>query len=104
MSRLTYGNCPPICRTAGPNGKTYAVGGLYGQTEHAYLREEWIDSFQKNEADFQLVDFSVKPLTTNVDWQPATWTMNHQLPGGRELTLHFASPLPALAGIEVAVH
>ena len=24
------------------DGKTYPVGGLYGQTEHAYLREEWI--------------------------------------------------------------
>lgn len=86
------------------DGKMYNVGGLYGQTEHAYLREEWIDGFQKNSGDFQLFDFSVKPLTTNLNWQPTTWTMNRQLPSGRELTLHFSSPLPALQGIVVDVH
>ncbi len=86
------------------DGKTYHIGGLYGQTEHAYLREEWIDSFQKDAADFQLVDFSVKPLTTNLDWKPTTWTMNRQLPSGQELMLNFTSPLPALQGIVVDVH
>ena len=86
------------------DGKTYQVGGLYGQTEHAYLREEWIDGFQKNSGDFQLFDYSVKPLTINLNWQPTTWTMNRQLPSGQELTLHFSSPLPALQGIVVDVH
>ena len=27
------------------NGKSYNVGGLYGQKEHGYLLEEWIDNF-----------------------------------------------------------
>ncbi|GHB57820.1 hypothetical protein GCM10007390_09060 [Persicitalea jodogahamensis] len=86
------------------DGQTYQVGGLYGQTEHAYLREEWIDGFKKNEADFQLVDFSVAPLTNRLAWQPTTWTMNRQLPTGQELTLHFTSTLPSLRGIKVDVH
>ncbi len=86
------------------DGQTYQVGGLYGQTEHAYLREEWIDGFKKNEADFQLVDFSVAPLTNRLAWQPTTWTTNRQLPSGQELTLHFASTLPSLRGIMVDVH
>ncbi|MPR35356.1 alpha-galactosidase [Cytophagaceae bacterium SJW1-29] len=86
------------------DGRTYAVGGLYGQTEHAYLREDWVDGFEKNDADFQLVDFSIGPLTHQFDWQPTTWTMNRQLPTGKELTLHFTSPLSTLRGITVAVH
>jgi hypothetical protein len=86
------------------DGQTYQVGGLYGQTEHAYLREEWIDGFQNKESDFQVVDFSVGPLRYKIDWQPTTWTMNPEKPSGRELTLLFASSLPALRGINVAVH
>ncbi|WP_373511365.1 alpha-galactosidase [Persicitalea sp.] len=86
------------------DGQTYRVGGLYGQTEHAYLREEWIDNFHKNEADFQLVDFSISPLALPLSWKSTTWTMNRKLPTGQELRLHFTSPLPALRGIEVVVH
>lgn len=86
------------------DGKTYAVGGLYGQTEHAYLREEWVAGFQKNAADFQVVDFSIGPLSSSFNWKPTTWTMNRQTPTGKELTLHFASSLPALRGIRVTVH
>lgn len=86
------------------DGNTYAVGGLYGQTEHAYLREEWVKDFKKNESDFQLIDFSIGPLTRQFNWKPTTWTMNRQVPSGQELTLHFVSSLPALRGVVVNVH
>ena len=86
------------------DGNTYSVGGLYGQTEHAYLREEWVGNFQKNDADFQLADFSISPLTQQFDWKPTTWIMNRQKPTGQELTLHFASQWPALRGLTVMVH
>ena len=86
------------------DGKTYHVGGLYGQTEHAYLREEWVDGFEKNAADFQLVDFSIGTLTQSFDWKPTTWTMNRQQPTGKELTLHFVSSLRTLRGVGIEVH
>src|SRR5688500_10914588 len=35
------------------NGNDYAVGGLYGQKEHAYLKTEWLDDFSKRGNDFQ---------------------------------------------------
>ena len=54
--------------------------------DSAYLREEWVDDFEKNESDFQLIDFSVGPLTRQFDWKPTTWTMNRQVPSGQELT------------------
>ncbi|GAB4026948.1 alpha-galactosidase [Spirosoma koreense] len=86
------------------NGKPYRVGGLYGQTEHAYLREEWIDGFTASPADFQFKTFTISPLKPYLNWQPRTWTMNRKQPGGQELALLFRSDLPDLKNIEVVVH
>ena len=86
------------------NGKTYQVGGLYGQKEHAYLREEWLDSFTANSADFQFKTFSVSPAKPYVNWQSRTWMTNSKQPVGQELTLRFESNLPELQGVDVAVH
>lgn len=86
------------------NGKTYAVGGLYGQKERAYLRDEWLDRFTANPADFQYTSFTVSPLKPYINWQSRTWTQNRKQPSGQELTLHFTSKQTALQGIDVAVH
>ncbi|GAB3999411.1 hypothetical protein GCM10028807_49550 [Spirosoma daeguense] len=86
------------------NGKTYRVGGLYGQKEHAYLREEWLDSFTANSTDFQFKSFSVTSPKPYINWQSRTWTLNKKQPSGKELTLLFQSSLPELKGIDVAVH
>ncbi|GAB3950969.1 hypothetical protein GCM10028805_30130 [Spirosoma harenae] len=86
------------------NGKTYCVGGLYGQREHAYLQEEWLDRFTANPADFLFKSFSISPLKSHVNWQSRTWAMNKQQPTGQELTLLFSSSLPELQGIDVTVH
>ncbi len=77
------------------DGKTYAVGGLYGQTEHAYLREEWVAGFEKNEADFQLVDFSISPLTSSV--RLATYHLDDEPANSRperNSRLHLPHPCP----------
>lgn len=86
------------------NGKTYQVGGLYGQKEHAYLREEWLDTFTANPADFQFKRFSVTPIKAPIDWQRKTWASNEKLPTGQELALLFTSDLPELNGIDITVH
>ena len=86
------------------NSKTYAVGGLYGQKEHAYLREEWIDTFTANPRDFQFKTVAVSPLKPYFNWQPRTWAMNRKQPTGQEMTLLFDSALPELQGISVSVH
>lgn len=86
------------------NGKTYQVGGLYGQKEHAYLREEWLDGFTANPADFQFKTFAISSLQPYVNWKSRTWTMNKKQPTGQEVTLLFASNAPELQGVEVAVH
>ncbi len=86
------------------NGKTYNVGGLYGQKEHAYLLEEWTSQFTANANDFQFVRHQITDIKPHFDWKPTTWTANKNLPTGKELTLYFMSNNPDLKGIEVAVH
>jgi hypothetical protein len=86
------------------NGKSFNIGGLYGQKEHAYLREEWLDSFTANSADFQFKSVTVSPLKPYINWKPRTWTMNRNQPTGQELMLLFIANQAELQGVEVAVH
>lgn len=86
------------------DGQKYQIGGLYGQKEHAYLREEWIDGFTANPADFQFSTFAVSPIRPFVHWQSRTWTSNHKQATGQELTLLFSSNVPALKDITVTAH
>lgn len=86
------------------NGKTYNIGGLYGQKEHAYLLEEWANQFTANANDFQFVRYEITNIKPHFDWKPATWAANKNLPTGKELILYFHSNNLDLKGIEVAVH
>lgn len=86
------------------NGVSYNVGGLYGQKEHGYLLEEWIDAFTSQSNDFQFVRYETGGVKPHFDWKATTWTANKNLPTGKSLILYFKSELPALKGIEVAVH
>lgn len=86
------------------NRKTYQIGGLYGQKEHAYLLEEWTNQFTSNPNDFQFVRHAITDIKPHFDWKPSTWTANKNLPTGKELILYFASNSVELKGIEVAIH
>ncbi|SEB19933.1 alpha-galactosidase [Pedobacter hartonius] len=88
------------------NGKIYNVGGLYGQKEKAYLKEEWIDSLTSKAADFQYKSYAVSAITPYVNWKYTgkLWAANKLQPAGKMLSLQFESDLPALKGIIVAVN
>jgi hypothetical protein len=86
------------------DGKTYNIGGLYGQKEHAYLLTEWIEKLESKSNDFQYKTFKIKPLTPHVNFKSRTWAMNQQNPKGKELELCFESNLPELKGVLVSVH
>ncbi|WP_229236167.1 alpha-galactosidase [Emticicia sp. TH156] len=86
------------------NGKTFNVGGLYGQKEHAYLLEEWISGLSAGPDDFKFVRYETGEVKPHFDWKPTTWTANPKQPKGKSLMLFFQSGLPELKGIEVAVH
>lgn len=86
------------------DGKTYNIGGLYGQKEHAYLLESWISSFTSNDADFQYIRHEITDVQPHFIWNPQTWASNKKLPTGKQLILFFTSKNADLKGIEVAVH
>lgn len=64
------------------NGKVYAVGGLYGQREQAYLMESWIDGFTARPADFQFQKYEVGGDSV------ALWFAHADLPGVR-IKVHY---------------
>jgi hypothetical protein len=71
------------------DGKTYAVGGLYGQDEKAYLKEETIDALKAHAQDFHCTGYRVSPLTPPIAWVSHTWTGNPKQATGIELILRF---------------
>ncbi|MFC5407791.1 alpha-galactosidase [Larkinella bovis] len=86
------------------NGKKYRVGGLEGQKEHAYLKEEWLAGFTANPSDFQYKSFRVSALKPTLNGQARTWTMNRNQPTGQELQLVFTAHQPEVQGIDIVVH
>lgn len=86
------------------NGKNYAVGGLYGQKEQAYLLPEWLDKFSSNPQDFQYQSYSVQDLKPFLQWRPGTWTGNPKQATGKVLSLTFRHSSPELAMVKVVVH
>lgn len=86
------------------NGKTYNIGGLYGQKEHAYLLEDWIPNFKKKDADFQYVRYEIGEVQPHFQWNCQTWTSNKNLPTGKHLKLFFTPSVLEAKGIEVVVH
>lgn len=86
------------------NGKTYNIGGLYGQKEHAYLLEDWIPNLTKKDADFQYVRYEIGEVQPHFQWNCQTWTSNKNLPTGKHLKLFFTPSVLEAKGIEVVVH
>jgi hypothetical protein len=86
------------------NGVAYAVGGLIGQKEKAYLMPSWIDGFKSGESDFQYAGVEVTDLTPFINWKRRTWAYNTAQPKGKLIKFRFISSLLHLKGVEVEVN
>ena len=86
------------------NGVAYAVGGLTGQKEKAYLMPSWIDGFKSGETDFQYAGVEVTDLTPFINWKRRTWAYNTAQPKGKLIKFRFNSSLAHLKGVEVEVN
>jgi hypothetical protein len=87
------------------NGKTYHVGGLYGQKERAYLLPSWIDSFTAGVNDFQFDRFKTGELMPFINWKAGDWwTTNKKQPTGKTIAFYYRSNDPSLKALQVAVH
>lgn len=78
------------------DGVRYAIGGLKGQPNRAYLLPEWIDRMQPDPEAFVLESFAIGRTVAPIPWKRtpgdarAPWP-----PPGVSLTLEFAAPGPA---------
>ena len=50
------------------NGKQYDVGGLIGQTNHAYLAPSWLDAMHEDSKAMRLVGFEIGEPSKRFDW------------------------------------
>ncbi len=86
------------------DGINYNVGGLYGQTENAYLLPAWLNNFTTHDSDFQFTSFTVNNLQPYINWRPKGWTLNKQQPTGKIISFNYASSIAALKNVFVKVH
>ncbi|QEC68627.1 alpha-galactosidase [Panacibacter ginsenosidivorans] len=86
------------------NGKEYNIGGLYGQTENAYLLPEWLKNFKDDANDFHLTTITSGDIKPRLNWQCKTWASNKNQPIGVELVFHYALNQKITKDINVSVH
>lgn len=86
------------------DGKSYSVGGLYGQKENAYLMPDWVSSFTAYENDFQFETVDVKPITPFIQWKATTWLSNKKQATGKVASFTYRSKLSELEGLKVIVN
>ncbi|TYP79815.1 hypothetical protein [Paenibacillus methanolicus] len=87
------------------DGEVVPVGGLTGQPDYAYLREEWVDGMKADPAAFSFTGYTVGATQERFPWKrtvhsgSAAWP-----PPGVSLALRFASDDPRFEGVLVSVH
>ena len=87
------------------NGVEYAIGGLSGQPNRAYLDPRWIKEMKPTEGAFTLVDYAISPIEKRMEWKrvrhaapDAEWP-----PKGKHLVMNYAGPA-GLSDIRVSIH
>lgn len=88
------------------NGQPYAIGGLIGQPNLAYLRREWLDTLKADVNAFQFDRYEIGQPETRLTWKRVRPAINSDWPPkGVALTLWFKPPASApLKDLRVAVH
>lgn len=76
------------------NGQRYEVGGLVGQPNHAYLRDEWLQDMRPAKTSLQFVSYTSGETEARFPWK----RVRHHAPNvawpppGKRLTLEFKPP------------
>ncbi len=85
--------------------KEYAVGGLLGQPDYAYLLPEWLNKMTADPAAFQFVGVTFGATQERMAWKrkryspEATWP-----PPGVSAVMEYRAPGEGLKGLRVFVH
>ncbi|MGV3774657.1 MAG: alpha-galactosidase [Verrucomicrobiales bacterium] len=87
------------------DGQEFAVGGLLGQKDHAYLSSAWINQLTNSPAAFQLASISANSLSMPINWKRVRHAgETNWPPKGIEIALEFKSPDSAKQKAAVTVH
>ncbi|HEX5554719.1 MAG TPA: alpha-galactosidase [Chitinophagaceae bacterium] len=87
------------------NGKKYHIGGVRGQFEYAYLKDDWLKRFTRDTSAFKFTSFQIQEIKSRFTWKPRRWSTNKTWPPkGKETIFHFSPPQGELPGVTVDVH
>jgi hypothetical protein len=86
------------------NNVEYAVGGLKGQSEKAYLLPAWVDTLKSLDNRFIFSSFLMEEIPQNLKWKTRAWSTNKKQPTGKMLTFIFNANAAAIKGLTVKVH
>lgn len=67
------------------NGRKFAIGGLIGQPERGYLKEEWLENLKTIPESFIVEDFEIKPVEEKITWNRNRWALNKETATGQEI-------------------
>ncbi len=82
------------------DGKTYAIGGLVGQPNLAFLTEAWIDAMRANPDAFRYVGYQVGKPRKHLEWKHTRQAGNQEWPPkGVALDLEFEHPATKLRAL-----
>jgi len=84
------------------DGKTYNIGGLYGQKERAYFKKEWLEKMEGAEDDFQYESMMVSEITAHFPTQTNFWTSHKENASGKKLSFQYSHP--SFPGLTIKIH
>lgn len=70
------------------NGQSHSIGGLAGQPERAYIKDEWIDRMEAIPGSFMVEDLEIRPLEESIKWARSRWALNKKAATGKEVVFH----------------
>jgi hypothetical protein len=87
------------------DGTRYAVGGLKGQPDYAYLRREWIENLTADPKAFRVMGHRIEPIAPRLEWKRKRYASQPNYPPkGVMLTFTCVPPDGVLEGVQVQVH
>ncbi len=86
------------------NGIEYALGGMKGQSEKAYLLPAWVDTMQPIDDRFILSSFQMEEIPQHLKWNTRAWLSSKKQPSGKMLTFIFNANTKAINGVHIKIH
>ncbi|NCC11193.1 MAG: alpha-galactosidase [Bacteroidia bacterium] len=67
------------------DGKRWNIGGLGGQPERGYLKQEWLDQMKALPESFLVENFEITSVKPPINWARSRWALNKEWATGKEL-------------------